>query len=56
MTNNTTEILSRQIAIVKQIKNTASCLSENWQIEIYKQVNKWLISQKISDERNKLRR
>lgn len=51
--SNAEEIINHQIGIIKQIfqKTGDGEICKELQIELYKQVNKWLISNKISDER-----
>ncbi len=43
--------IKRQVAIVKAVNTFGNGLSQDWKMEIYRQVNKWLISDKIGEER-----
>ena len=51
--SNAEEIINKQLAIVKQIlsKTGDGTMTIDLQIEVYRQVNKWLISDKIALER-----
>jgi len=44
--------VKRQVAIVKAVNTFGNSLSQEWKIEIYRQVNKWLLSDRIQSERN----
>ena len=45
------EHIKRQIAIVKAVNTFGNGLSQEWKVEIYKQVNKWLLSDRITNEK-----
>jgi len=52
--NNTEETVNQQIALIKLItsKTGDGKMCKEYQIELYKMVNKWLISDRIQAERN----
>jgi len=47
------EHIKRQIAIVKAVNTFGNGLSQEWKVEVYKQVNKWLLSDRITNEKKK---
>ena len=49
--SNCQEHVKRQIAIIKAVNSFGNGLSQDWKIEVYKQVNKWLLSDRITEER-----
>lgn len=49
--SNCQEHIKRQIAIIKAINTFGNGLSQDWKLEAYRQVNKWLISDRINEDR-----
>ena len=49
--SNCEEHIKRQIAIVKAVNTFGNGLSQDCKMEVYRQVNKWLISDKINEDR-----
>ena len=45
------EHIKRQIAIVKAVNNFGISRSQEWKLEVFRQVNKWLVSDRITNEK-----